>query len=88
MGADEMRKINSDKWDDEIWGAAHPPKHGVSRSKLFFYFGKKDHWVADTTREDLMKLRGRSRGVKDDEWRPKMEIDDRDIPHGFCICTS
>jgi hypothetical protein len=84
MGADEMRQITSDKWDNEIWGAAHPPKHGIARPKLFFYFGENDHWVSDRTREDLMKLRGRAN--REDVWKPKMEIDDQGVPHGFCIC--
>lgn len=87
MGADEMRQISSDKWDDEVWGAVHPSGTGIPRPKLFFYFGEKDHWVADRTREDLMKLRGRG-GGKEDEWKPKMEIDRKNIPHGFCICES
>ncbi|KIW09403.1 uncharacterized protein PV09_00297 [Verruconis gallopava] len=86
MGADEMRQISSDKWDEEIWGAAHPSRTGIPRPKMFFYFGEKDHWVADRTREDLMKFRGRGNGG--DHWKPKMEIDQNGIPHGFCISHS
>jgi hypothetical protein len=94
MGADEMRQITGDRWDHEVWGAAHPPEHGVPRPRLFFYFGERDHWVADRTRDDLMRLRGRSNGNgegvegRGEEWKPKMEIDDKGVPHGFCICKS
>ena len=83
MGADEMRTITSDRWDDEVWGAAHPSKHGIARPKLFFYFAQKDHWITDQTRDDLMRVRGPREG---EEWRPVMEMDDHGIPHGFCIC--
>jgi len=84
MGADEMTEITTDKWDSEIWGAAEPSPTGVSRPKLFFYFGKKDHWVADRTRDDIMRARGRLYAEIDD-WKPWMEIDKLDTPHGFCI---
>jgi hypothetical protein len=82
MGADEMRSITANKWDTELWGAAHPSSSGIPRPKLFFYFGKNDHWVAERTRDDLMEVRGRN-GGKGDEWKPKMEIDGLGIPHAF-----
>lgn len=84
MGRDEMERIGADAWDAEIWGAAHPSPTGVPRPKLFFYFGKNDHWVADHTRDDLIRLRGRQ--VDEEQWKPHMEIDDDNIPHGFSIC--
>jgi hypothetical protein len=84
MGCDEMRQITVDKWDTEVWGAVHPSPTKVPRPKLFFYFGENDHWVADHTRDDLMRCRGR--GESSDDWRPWMEIDKLEIPHGFCIC--
>lgn len=84
MGADEMIRIKSNTWDAEIWGAAHPSTTGSPRPKLFFYFGKNDHWVADRTRDDLMKIRGRNGdGGEDEAWKPKMEIDKLGIPHAF-----
>lgn len=101
---------------------SHPPK-------LFFYFGRADHWVADHTRDELMASRAASQSTShkartsqlpktiDDndrdeseseserttplnkhaseshqdelndggKWRPRMEIDESGIPHGFCI---
>jgi len=83
MGFDEMRQITTDKWDDDIWGAATPSKTGKERAKLFFYFGKNDHWVANHTRDDLFRLRGRVGGK--DEWKPVMEIDQTGIPHAFVM---
>jgi hypothetical protein len=84
MGNDEMTEITTDKWDSEVWGAAEPSPAGIPRPKLFFYFGKKDHWVADRTRDDIMRARGRLYAEIDD-WKPWMEIDKLDTPHGFCI---
>jgi hypothetical protein len=81
MGADEMRQINSDSWDAELWGAAHDSPTGIPRPKMYFYFGTNDHWVADRTRDDLMMLRGRA--DEDEVWKPKMEIDKLGIPHAF-----
>jgi len=86
MGCDEMKQITVDKWDTEVWGAVHPSPTKVPRPKLFFYFGENDHWVADHTRDDLMRCRGR--GESSDDWRPWMEIDKLEIPHGFCIYHS
>jgi len=83
MGKDEMETITADRFTSEIWGATHASPSGVPRPKLFFYFGKNDHWVAGKTRDELMKVRGSGGGTE--EWRPKMEIDKRGIPHGFCI---
>lgn len=82
MGADEMRCIKCNTWDDEIWGAAHISPLGIPRPKLFFYFGDDDHWVADRTRNDLISLRGRGVG-QEEAWKPKMEIDHLGIPHAF-----
>jgi pimeloyl-ACP methyl ester carboxylesterase len=80
MGADELRQITADKWDEEIWGAVEPSKSGIARPKLFFYFGESDHWVAERTRADLMKMRG-----GEEKWRPRMEVDTEKVPHDFCI---
>jgi Lipid-droplet associated hydrolase len=86
MGRDEMVEITTDKWDSEVWGAVHPSPTRVPRPKMFFYFGEKDHWVADHTRDDLMRARGR--GEEGDDWKPWMEIDKLEIPHGFVLGKS
>lgn len=92
MGRDEMRDITADRWDEDIWGAAEAvdKRHDATATplaapKLFFYFGQKDHWVADRTRDDLIAARA-SQGGLESRRRPRMEIDTDNVPHGFCIC--
>ncbi|KAI4702698.1 hypothetical protein J4E89_010230 [Alternaria sp. Ai002NY15] len=97
MARDEMFQIDTDIWDEEIWGAAASEpatKHPHPRPILRFLFARKDHWVADATRDALIHTRGRfSRGDGVEEvegqgenWKPVMEIDEREgWPHGFCI---
>ncbi len=82
MAKDELREITEDSWDDEIWGASVPDTDSP-RTKLIFYFGKKDHWVANHIRDDLI----RARAFKEDQpdsLRPKMLVDNDGIPHAFC----
>ncbi|KAJ6155721.1 hypothetical protein N7470_006287 [Penicillium chermesinum] len=74
MAADEMRTITSDKWADDVWGigAAREPIQ-----KMFFYFGRNDHWVAEKTRDEIIELRGRE-GLG-----PKMFVCEEGLPHAF-----
>ncbi|KAJ5958599.1 uncharacterized protein N7479_005749 [Penicillium vulpinum] len=78
MAADEMRTITSDKWSDDVWGAAsaHEPI-----AKLFFYFGRNDHWVAEQTRDEIVAVRGRKGG----EAGPTMIVCEEGLPHAFCL---
>jgi|TARA_R110002003_G_scaffold2545_4_gene24458 hypothetical protein len=96
MARDEMFQIDTDIWDEDVWGAAaDAPKsqHPHPRPILRFLFGRKDHWVADETRDALIRTRGRysAGGVEEvdgmgENWKPVMEIDEREgWPHGFCI---
>lgn len=103
MARDEMFQIDTDIWDEEIWGASAqeaPTAHPHPRPLLRFLFAKKDHWVADATRDALINSRGRysyggdegvGEGVEEVEgmgesWKPVMEVDEREgWPHGFCI---
>jgi len=85
-----MFQIDTDIWDDEIWGAppdAPPTLHPHARPTLRFLFARQDHWVADATRDALVLGRGRPEGAAgDDDWKPVMEVDEREgWPHGFCI---
>ena len=69
---------SEDKWEDEVWGVENEESSGET-PRLVFYFGQGDHWVADHTRDALIKARGNTgEGVK-------MIIDEDGIPHGFCI---
>lgn len=86
MAREEMQVITADTWDDEIWGAAAPSVSGLPRPKLFFLFAKEDHWVADETRDELIRLRARK--GDGEEWKPKMEVDASGLVHGFCISES
>lgn len=85
MAKDEMNEITADRWDEEIWGSATASQE--ERCKLFFYFGKDDHWVADRTRDDLMDTRAFQQGT-DEAWKPKMEVDTQGTTHGFCVRKS
>ncbi|OJD31567.1 mfs transporter [Diplodia corticola] len=101
LAADELLSITADRWDDEVWGSSSASSSAAAattgpspavgavppRTKLFFLFGKDDHWVADETRDELMRERGRTRAQRGEaeRWRPVMEVDETGIPHGFCI---
>jgi hypothetical protein len=94
MARDEMFQIDTDIWDDDIWGCAQPSSAHPHPSPIMrFLFAKKDHWVADETRDQLIRTRGRfSYGEVEevgdvvDGWKPVMEVDEREgWVHGFCI---
>jgi len=63
MAGCEMQEIGEDQWTDEVWGAvnaAEPVKDNISEMiwfapKHYFLFAKEDHWVADVTRDSIMK---------------------------------
>ncbi len=86
MACDEMKEITGDAWDEEIWGASVQGSIST-RAKLVFYFGERDHWVADRTRDELIHARA-FKADHSDEWKPRMIIDEDGIPHGFCISRS
>jgi hypothetical protein len=77
MAADEMRTITSDKWADDVWGVAHALE---PITKMFFYFGVNDHWVAEKTRDDIIATRGEKDGPG-----PKMFVCEEGLPHAFCL---
>ncbi|KAF2715148.1 hypothetical protein K504DRAFT_457316 [Pleomassaria siparia CBS 279.74] len=85
MTHDEMLTITDDVWDEEIWGAAKLSEKSDKRPVLRFLFAETDHWVANETRDELIRVRG-SMQEDDEVWKPKMEIDfEYGWPHGFCI---
>jgi hypothetical protein len=94
MAADEMRDITIDKWSDDIWGSTAPraidPSSKTTRGptpspNLIFYFGRGDHWVAEQTREDLIKARGSLSDQNGKRNGPKMLVCEDGVAHGFCI---
>jgi pimeloyl-ACP methyl ester carboxylesterase len=58
MARDEMLQMTSDKWTDEIWGAAHASSHAHPRPILRFLYAKEDHWIANETRDEVVRTRG------------------------------
>ncbi|KAI2607809.1 hypothetical protein GGR54DRAFT_643897 [Hypoxylon sp. NC1633] len=80
MGMDEMRVIGEDLWDDELWEIARDAEaHRKPVPKFFFFFGRRDNWVADHHRDEFI---GKRRGQVE---RTELIVDEGDIPHAFCI---
>ncbi|KAL2013739.1 hypothetical protein VTN00DRAFT_1264 [Thermoascus crustaceus] len=77
MAAHEMQEITADKWSDDIWGTSSTAKQPLS--KLVFYFGRNDHWVAERTRDEIIAIRGKTKGG------PRMMVCEDGVPHAFCI---
>ncbi|KAI1273857.1 hypothetical protein F5Y07DRAFT_390981 [Xylaria sp. FL0933] len=77
LGMDEMRVIREDKWDDELWDIAQSSKSTIP--KFYFFFGQKDHWVADRYRDAFIKKRSAQTE------RTRLIVDEGDLPHAFCI---
>ena len=95
MAAQELQQITSDRFPKEIWGAADPDTEqplpsSQARTKLFFYFGMDDRWVANKTRETLVRTRAFPSEISLSErnWmldnRPWMEVDKLGVKHDFC----
>ncbi|KLJ08927.1 hypothetical protein EMPG_15646 [Blastomyces silverae] len=100
MAADEMREITSDTWSDEIWGivSASPASSSTATSttasapakiplNLVLYFAQQDHWVADQTRDEIIRARGGTeKGTGSNG--PRMQVCEDGVVHGFCIRQS
>jgi pimeloyl-ACP methyl ester carboxylesterase len=73
MASAEMKEIRADRWGEEVWGVMQDvvdnnrqeggsvdanvnDKYGEA-PRLFFWFAKSDHWVADRTREQVLQAR-------------------------------
>ena len=74
----EMLEIGEDKWTEEVWGAveaidvegttvANQAAHKWKAPKHYFLFAKEDHWVADSTRDSIVKSVGTRGTVMVDE---------------------
>lgn len=73
-----MQTITSDKWSDDIWGMSDVEE---PLAKLFFYFGRNDHWVAERTRDEIIAVRGKNGGGNG----PTMVVCEDGLPHAFCL---
>ncbi|OJZ82739.1 hypothetical protein ASPFODRAFT_63918 [Aspergillus luchuensis CBS 106.47] len=91
MAADEMRTITTDKWSDDVWGIASSGENtndkvhnddNSSTSRMFFYFGRNDHWVAEKTREEIIQAKAKSSSMVGG---PTMVVCEDGLPHAFCL---
>jgi pimeloyl-ACP methyl ester carboxylesterase len=71
-----------------VEGTSEGTSQGTRTAKLVFYFAKTDHWIADQTKDDLLKFRGRL-DREGEDWKPRMVVDNEDgLVHGWCIGQS
>ena len=88
MGKDEMGTITEERWGEEMWeieeleegNEGEEGEKGLGRTKFFFYFAEKDHWVADECRDEFIEKRARH-----EKGRTRVVVDEAGIPHAFCI---
>ncbi|KAI1182182.1 hypothetical protein F5B17DRAFT_444452 [Nemania serpens] len=78
LGMDEMRVIGEDKWDAELWEIEKDTTKSQT-PKFYFFFGQRDHWVAERHRDAF--IRRRSAQAE----RTRLVIDEGRLPHAFCI---
>ncbi|KAK5061607.1 hypothetical protein LTR84_008151 [Exophiala bonariae] len=69
MAKCELREIRKDSWGNEVWGIAAGDGAVVDQSNpsLFFWFARRDHWVADVTREEILSTRGGTGFIEKDD---------------------
>ncbi|KAI1171756.1 hypothetical protein F4777DRAFT_36513 [Nemania sp. FL0916] len=80
LGMDEMRVIGEDKWDVELWDIAQDAEARDARApKFYFFFGQRDHWVADRCRDAFIRKRSAQ------PERTRFVVSEERIPHAFCI---
>ncbi|KAJ8113551.1 hypothetical protein ONZ43_g5128 [Nemania bipapillata] len=73
-----MRVIGEDNWDTELWEMTHDVAESRT-PKFYFFFGRRDHWVADHYRDEF--IRKRSAQAE----RTRLVVDESGLPHAFCI---
>ncbi|KAK3359464.1 hypothetical protein B0T25DRAFT_533040 [Lasiosphaeria hispida] len=80
LAKDELKHITEEKWSEDLWEIADVDGSEGAADKFFFYFGEKDHWVADECRNEFIERRkGHAKG------RTTVVVDEDKIPHAFCI---
>jgi pimeloyl-ACP methyl ester carboxylesterase len=98
MAAAELKEIRADQWGEEVWGAAVDEEEGdttrvikasgsTRRSpRLYLWFAKEDHWVADITREEILRSKVRAEGENGGRTRPTIVIDETaGLVHAWCL---
>lgn len=83
LGLSELKLVGEDKWDATFWDAvaASASNKKTLAPKFFFFYGKHDHWVDDSLRDEFI-AKQRARGAA--PGRPQLEVDAGDIQHAFC----
>ncbi|KIV77818.1 hypothetical protein PV11_09598 [Exophiala sideris] len=91
MAGGELKEIRADQWGDEVWGAVEAEAEedtNTTSPLLYMWFAKEDHWVASTTREEIVKRRGMEAGQigKRQQKRPNITIDEtHGLVHAWCL---
>lgn len=86
-----MNEIQDDRWqDDEIWAiephATSNDKTGASTHNMIFYFGRDDHWVANATRDKIIRVKEEQKAkLEADPDRLRFIVCEDEVAHGFCI---
>lgn len=84
LAKEEMVCIAKDEWGVEVWGAGEALQMGgldeyESGPKVYMLFAERDHWIADKTREKILRTRARREG------RGRLVVDDRGLSHAWCL---
>lgn len=90
LGMDEMTVISEEAWAEELWEISDEAvAHGTDVPKFYIFFGKNDHWVANKYRDEFINRREehatREGAPKHKQGRTRIEIDEGNLPHDFCI---
>jgi pimeloyl-ACP methyl ester carboxylesterase len=98
MAAAELKEIRADQWGAEVWGAAVDEEEGDTtrvikasgstrrRPRLYLWFAKEDHWVADITREEILRSKVGTEGENGGRTRPTIVIDETaGLVHAWCL---
>lgn len=88
----ELLQVTDDAWSSDIWGAeaeklaikATDAGDAKSHTRLFFFWGENDHWVANHTRDTIIATRAQTETAADHA-KPTMTIDTQKLPHAFSI---
>lgn len=95
LAGDEMSEIGKGQWGREVWGVLKPEYEDKNECwkapKLYFWFARTDHWVANVTREEIVRISRESSAddktvAASSHGRPDILIDqDEGLVHAWCI---
>ena len=82
LGKSELKTITDEKWEEEVWEVTKDKEESYQDGpKFYFYYGKKDEWVANEVRDKFIETR-RKHGERGG--RTHIEVDDGSLKHAFC----